>query len=56
MKARQTGVNISIRAGEALTKYRFVDYAGTTWDVKVCGFAVDAAYFDGDIIGIRLLY
>ena len=112
MKASQKGINVSIKAGEALTKYRFVDFsgkhtadkpaigatifdvdegdqatlqsrgvavleaggaitagnlvksdangkavnAGTTWDVKVCGLAIDQAYYDGDFIGVKLLY
>lgn len=112
MKARQTGDMITITAGEALTKRRFVDFegkhtvdkpaigvtifdvdsgdqaqlqgqgiavvesgggitagdlvksdangkavtAGTTWDVKVCGVALDTASGAGEFIQVKLLY
>ena len=30
--------------------------AGTTWDVKVCGVAIDAATDAGEFIQVKLLY
>lgn len=30
--------------------------AGTTWDIKVCGFALDSAAGAGQFINVKLLY